>query len=128
VSTEEIAASGIHLPVIIGLLAERSQTLEELADQALMFFAAGEVSKEDAEKHLTPSALSALGALKDLMAVCPWDAAGISAAIKAVVASSGLKMPQIAVPLRLKVFGKTQTPSIDATLAAMKRDAVLQRL
>jgi glutamyl-tRNA synthetase len=128
ISSDVIALSGIHLPVIVGLLAERSQTLEELADQTLMFFAATEISKEDAEKHLTPSALDAIAALKNLLAVCEWDSAGISAAIKSVVSTSGLKMPQIAVPLRLKVFGKTQTPSIDATLAAMKRDAVLQRL
>jgi glutamyl-tRNA synthetase len=128
VSPENIATSGIQLPVVIGLLAERSQTLEELADQALMFFVPAEVTFEDAEKHLTSSALVALVALKEAFLSCEWSAAGISSAIKSVVSSSGLKMPQIAVPLRLKVFGKTQTPSIDATLAAMKRDAVLQRL
>jgi glutamyl-tRNA synthetase len=128
VSSDAITVSGIHLPLIVGLLAERSQTLEELADQALMFFHPSEVSAEDAEKHLTPAALSAIIGLKELLLTCNWDSAGISTAIKSVVATSGLKMPQIAVPLRLKVFGKTQTPSIDATLAAMKRDAVLQRL
>jgi glutamyl-tRNA synthetase len=128
VSKDMIAAAGIELPVVVGLLAERSQTLEELADQALMFFSPAAVSEEDTEKHLTPIALSALAALKESLALCEWNAAGISGAIKGVVASSGLKMPQIAVPLRLRVFGKTQTPSIDATLAAMKRDAVLKRL
>jgi glutamyl-tRNA synthetase len=128
VSKEMVAAAGIELPVVVVLLAERSQTLEELADQALMFFSPAAVSAEDTEKHLTPNVLSALTTLKDSLAICEWNAAGISDAIKGVVASSGLKMPQIAVPLRLKVFGKTQTPSIDATLAAMKRDAVLQRL
>jgi glutamyl-tRNA synthetase len=128
VSKDMLAAAGIELPVVVGLLAERSQTLEELADQALMFFSPAAVSAEDTEKHLTPNVLSALTTLKDSLAICEWNAAGISDAIKGVVASSGLKMPQIAVPLRLKVFGKTQTPSIDATLAAMKRDAVLQRL
>jgi glutamyl-tRNA synthetase len=128
VSSEAIAASGIDLTALVGLLAERSQTLEELSDQALMFFNPAPVSAQDEQKHLTPAALNALTALKDALTVCEWNAAGISGAIKAVVASSGLKMPLIAVPLRLKVFGKTQTPSIDATLAAMKRDAVLKRL
>jgi glutamyl-tRNA synthetase len=123
-----IEASGIQIATIIGLLAERSQTLEELADHAVMFFLPVTPTDEDSQKHLTPVAVSALAELKHQLQVCTWDAAGISGAIKGVVASSGLKMPQIAVPLRLKVFGKTQTPSIDATLAAMKRDAVLQRL
>jgi glutamyl-tRNA synthetase len=123
-----VASSGIQLSTVISLLAERSQTLEELAEQSLMFFVPGLPSLDDSQKHLTPEALAALAQLKIIFANCQWDAAGISGAIKAVVASSGLKMPQIAVPLRLKVFGKTQTPSIDATLAAMKRDAVLGRL
>jgi glutamyl-tRNA synthetase len=128
VHSEAVNASEISLASVIALLAERSQTLEELADHALMFFVPAQPSADESQKHLTPEALAALSDLKVALTNCVWDAAGISAAIKQIVASSGLKMPQIAVPVRLKVFGKTQTPSIDATLAAMKRDAVLQRL
>jgi glutamyl-tRNA synthetase len=128
IDTATVSSSGIRLSTVISLLAERSQTLEELADQSMMFFAPDQPSDEDSQKHLTLEALAALAELKISFANCQWDTAGISGAIKAVVSSSGLKMPQIAVPLRLKVFGKTQTPSIDATLAAMKRDAVLRRL
>jgi glutamyl-tRNA synthetase len=90
ISSDTVAVSGVNLPVIIGLLAERSQTLEELAEQALMFFTPSAVSADDAEKHLTPAALGALVTLKSLLKVCDWDATGISGAIKSVVASSGL--------------------------------------
>jgi glutamyl-tRNA synthetase len=128
VDAATVTSSGIQLSTVISLLAERSQTLEELADQSMMFFAPSQPSVDDSQKHLTPEALAALAELKIAFASCQWDTSGIAGAIKVVVSSSGLKMPQIAVPLRLKVFGKTQTPSIDATLAAMKRDAVLGRL
>jgi glutamyl-tRNA synthetase len=123
-----LTASKVDLAIVVGLLAERSRTLEELADHALMFFTPEEPSQEDSEKHLTLTALAAIGQLKGILANCPWDTASISAAIKTVVASSGLKMPLIAIPLRLKVFGKPQTPAIDAMLAALPREAVLARL
>ena len=37
-------------------------------------------------------------------------------------------MPQLAVPLRVAVTGRTQTPSIDAVLELVGRDAVLARV
>jgi glutamyl-tRNA synthetase len=57
-----------------------------------------------------------------------WERSAISEAIKDVVKSSGLKMPQIAMPLRRLVTGRTQTPSIDAVLELIGRETVLMRL
>jgi len=37
-------------------------------------------------------------------------------------------MPQVAVPLRVVVTGRTQTPSIDAVLELIGRDKVLERI
>ena len=48
--------------------------------------------------------------------------------IKDVVKSSGLKMPQVAMPLRHIVTGRAQTPSIDAVLELLGREVVLTRL
>jgi glutamyl-tRNA synthetase len=44
------------------------------------------------------------------------------------VKSNGLKMPQLAMPLRRLVTGRTQTPSIDAVLELLGRETVLLRL
>ena len=33
--------------------------------------------------------------------------------------SHGLKMPQVAIPLRVLLFGMTQTPAIDALVEVM---------
>ena len=35
-----------------------------------------------------------------------------------------LKMPQFAIPARLLVFGRTQTPSLESVLALMPREVV----
>ncbi len=48
--------------------------------------------------------------------------------LKEVLAAHGLKMPQIAMPLRLLVTGQLQTPAIDAVLELFGRDAVLARV
>jgi glutamyl-tRNA synthetase len=109
VSAELLESSGINLGTVIGLLAERSQTLEELADHALMFYAPNAPSQEDAAKHFNEVASTALVSLKMRLIDCDWNASDISAAIKEVVGAAGLKMPQLAIPVRLKV--KSTNPS-----------------
>ena len=39
-----------------------------------------------------------------------------------------LKMPQLAMPVRVLLMGTAQTPSLDAVLELMARETVLQRL
>jgi len=39
-----------------------------------------------------------------------------------------LKMPQLAIPVRLLVCGRAQTPSVDAVLELFDREVVLARL
>jgi glutamyl-tRNA synthetase len=48
--------------------------------------------------------------------------------MKEVLAAHGLKMPQLAMPLRLLVTGQLQTPAIDAVLELFGRETVLARL
>ena len=57
-----------------------------------------------------------------------WERSAISDTIKDVAKTSGLKMPQVAMPLRHIVTGRSQTPSIDAVLELLGRDMVLTRL
>ena len=56
-----------------------------------------------------------------------WDKGSIAAAIKEVLAAHGLKMPALAMPVRVLVMGTPQTPSLDAVLALMTRETVLAR-
>ena len=66
--------------------------------------------------------------MRERLAEVEWNAPAIAAALKAVLADHRLKMPQLAVPLRVLVTARTQTPSIDAVLALFPRDEVLSRL
>ena len=74
------------------------------------------------------SVRSALRMLKARLATASWERAALGEAIKQVVKSSGLKMPQLAMPLRRLVTGRSQTPSIDAVLELLGRETVLHRL
>ena len=58
----------------------------------------------------------------------PWERGPINEAIKDAVKSNALKMPQLAMPLRVLVTGRQQTPSIDAVLELLGRETVLLRL
>jgi glutamyl-tRNA synthetase len=121
-------AKGPALARVVALLKDRANTIEELADAAVYFYRALEPSEELRKQHYTPEIKLALADLKNRLASVEWKRESISEALKGVVASHKLKLPKIAMPLRVMVTGKAQSPSIDATLELIGRDEVLARM
>ena len=113
---------------VVGLLKERVHTLRELAESAVYFYQRPTPSKELRAQHLSAEVLPALRDLHEAFATMDWQPAAISEALKAVVAKYGLKMPKVAMPLRVIVAGQTQTPSIDAVLTLIGRHEVRARI
>jgi len=70
----------------------------------------------------------AVAALIEKLQACTWDRVAIALAIKEVLAAHGLKMPQLAMPVRVLVMGTAQTPSLDSVLEMCGREKVLARL
>ncbi len=129
----ELAKRGIatddRLPAICGLFKNRCDTLLVLADWAAAFYNDVTPQAEDMAKHITPAVLPALDALAaKLGALTEWSTAAVSAAFKEVLAEQGLKMPQLAMPVRVLVMGTPQTPSVDAVLFLCGKEKVLARL
>jgi glutamyl-tRNA synthetase len=126
------APGGPDLAAACGLFKDRAATLEELADLAAMLWRAPSQTNpalaDALAQQARPEALPAIASLADRLAACEWSKAGIAAAIKDTLGAHALKMPQLAVPVRLKVFGVAQTPSVDAMLALMPRESVVERL
>ena len=79
-------------------------------------------------EHLKDSGRQAVQAFRDRASALTWERSALNGAIKQIVGELKLKMPQVAVPLRVAVTGRTQTPSIDAVLELIGRDAVLERI
>jgi glutamyl-tRNA synthetase len=117
-----------RLPRICGLFKDRCDTTVALANWAAAFYA--DITPDAVEKgqHVTDAVKPALALLVEKLATCVWDKASISAAIKDVLAAHGLKMPQLAMPVRVLVMGTAQTPSLDAVLELSMREKVLSRL
>ena len=126
----EGAAVGFELDLaaVCALYKDRAQTLEELTDAAQRLLCPPEPSADELAARLDETARGALAAFIEEAGRIDWQAAPIAAAIKTVVSARKIKMPVLALPARLLVFGTTQTPSIDAMLALLPREVVLARL
>lgn len=123
-----ITTADERLPRICGLFKDRCDTTVALADWAQAFYADVHPKAEDLAQHITEAVKPALAQLRDKLAVCAWDKASIAAALKEVLTATGLKMPQLAMPVRVLVLGTPQTPSLDAVLELLSREKVQARL
>ena len=114
---------------VVKLMKDRAETLEQLADGAMLFCSdLKQIPEELITQHLTDTARNALRDFAVQAAQIPWSREAISALIKTILASHTLKMPQLAIPLRVAVAGTTQTPAIDAVLEILGQKTVLERL
>ena len=120
--------AGDQLAALCDLLKDRCDTTVVLADWVEKFYADVHPTPEDLATHLTPAIQPALRSLVDALAACAWDKVGIAAAIKQVLTQHALKMPQLAMPVRVLLLGTAQTPALDAVLALFRRETALGRL
>ncbi len=121
-------SSSPDLSAIVGLYKERVSTLNELADAAEVFYTDLHPDVDRLDAQLSDEAIPALRDLAQQFSTIVWDVASISAAIKEVISKHGLKMPRLAMPLRVMLTGQTQTPSVDALVALFPREIVLARI
>jgi glutamyl-tRNA synthetase len=119
------SSKGPPLARVVALLKERANSVLQIADEAMLFYA---VEVDPGTPDWDASVEKGLRMLKARLAAVAWQRAAIGDAIKETVKSSGLKMPQLAMPLRRIVTGRAQTPSIDAVLELLGRELVLHRL
>lgn len=116
------------LPTVLGLMKERVNTINELADAAMLFYREPQPEAELLALHLTEAVKAALATFAERCASVEWNKAALAAMMKEVLAAHSLKMPQLAMPLRLLLTGQLQTPAIDAVLELFGRDVVLARV
>ena len=117
-----------RLPGICALFKDRCDTTVALADWAALFYADATPNPDELAQHITEAIQPALALLAQKLTVCAWDKTSIAAAIKEVLVACNLKMPQLAMPVRVLVMGTAHTPSLDAVLELFDRENVLFRL
>ncbi len=128
----QLAKRGIEtdarLPRLCDLLKDRCDTTVALADWVARFYDDVQPEPEMLAQHVTDAVKPALQLLSSKLSACAWDKASIGAAIKEVLAECAMKMPQLAMPVRVLVLGTPQTPSLDAVLELMEKEKVFERL
>ncbi|SFM02435.1 glutamate--tRNA ligase [Nitrosomonas communis] len=132
--TPFLEQDGGHIPnqqyllKVINLLKERVNTISELADAAVYFFRPLEPSYDLKAQYFNPEAKSILLYLIDKFNSLDWNRQAIHDEIKKAAATFNVKLPKVAMPLRIVVTGETQTPSIDAILELLGRTETLKRI
>jgi glutamyl-tRNA synthetase len=116
------------LPTVLALVKDRANTIHELAETAMLFYRDPRPDAALLGQHLTEAVRPALAAFAQRCQEVEWTRASLAAMLKEVLSAHGLKMPQIAMPLRLAMTGQLQTPAIDAVLEVFGRDVVLARV
>jgi glutamyl-tRNA synthetase len=116
------------LQAAIALMKERVNTLNELSVAAMLFYREPTPDAALVAQHVTDSIKPALAQYLEQLKSIAWNKDAVSAALKEVLAAHKLKMPQLAMPLRLAITGQLQTPSIDAVIALFDRDVVVARV
>ncbi len=115
---------------IIETLKERSKTLKDMAEGALVYFREKiEYDPKAAQKFLTPDMaelftilIERLGGLQD------FSHTGLEAAFNSILEEKSIKLGKLAQPVRVALTGGTVSPGIFEMIEAMGRDVALKRL
>jgi glutamyl-tRNA synthetase len=122
-------AAAARIRRLIPALKERAKTLEELADSAMFLARPVPLPMEPkAAALLTPAARQMLRELAAALADNAFTPDALDAALRRFAETAGMKLGQVAQPLRVALTGSTASPGIDATLAALGREETLIRI
>jgi glutamyl-tRNA synthetase len=111
-------------------LKERAKTLVELFEASRFLWASRPLDLNDQAKAiLTPEAQEVIATLlPELKATAEWTPVAVEAVVRSFADRSGVKLGQVAQPLRAALTGRTTSPPIFDVLAVLGKDESLARL
>lgn len=119
---------GPDLNWIVSILKERVATISELTDKSVIFFIQVEPTVEAKKQYYSAELKPVMEYLISRFSLISWERKTIHDEIKETATRYNMKLPKIAMPLRVMVTGETQTPSIDLVLELLGRKETLQRI
>jgi glutamyl-tRNA synthetase len=118
-----------RLSAAIAGLRVRAETLEQLADNAMFYVRKRPIPlDEKAARLLTPDARRLLVELAPLLQSSSETAEEIESVVRDFAESRGLKLGQVAQPLRAALTGSTVSPGIFEVMAILGKKEVVGRL
>lgn len=114
----------------IEMLAPRSKTLVEMADNARFYYDDRiEYEEKAAKKFLKPAVLEPLEQLyAALTSLGEFSEKALEEVFRSAMEKSGLKLGKIAQPVRVALTGKTVSPGIFEVIAIIGRERTLTRI
>ncbi len=110
-------------------LKERAKTIVELTQAAEFLFDDGPRTLEEAaQKNLPPEARTIIGRSLPSLEATDWTGKALEAAARAFADAEGLKLGQVAQPLRAALTGKASSPPLFEMMEVLGRDESLVRL
>jgi len=110
-------------------LKERAKTLLELSQAAEFLFTDGPRELDEAAaKLLSPEGRATLAATLPALEATNWTGPALEAAARTHAEAGGLKLGQVAQPLRAALTGKASSPPLFEMLALLGRSESLNRL
>jgi glutamyl-tRNA synthetase len=110
-------------------LKERAKTLVELADAADFLYTDGPRALDvQAAKVLSPQGREILARLAPSLEAGDWTSSAIEQRVRQFAEESGLKLGQVAQPIRAAVTGKTTSPPVFDMLAVLGRQESSNRI
>jgi glutamyl-tRNA synthetase len=118
-----------RLTALMPGLKERAKTLVDLTDAATFLAQTIPLSMDvKAAALLTPEARGMLAEVATMLAATDFSASAVDAALRGFAEGNGRKLGQVAQPLRAALTGRTTSPPIDQTLAALGKTEALARI
>lgn len=121
---------GPNFETVVHLLKERANTLLEIVEGAKLFYQdRPQLTAQQIQENI-PADMRAVitefkESLRDQEANTKEQVAVI---LKTILSKYSLKMPALAMPIRYALFAMTQTPALDAVIATLGKEEVIERL
>jgi glutamyl-tRNA synthetase len=120
---------GPPLPDVVLALRERAKTLVEMAEQAKPFYVEPQAYDEKAQKVLKNAQDSLLSDIMNCFQSLPdWQKETIHENLVKIAEQRGLKLGDVAQPLRAALMGRTTSPPIDITCVLLGKEKTSARL
>ncbi len=116
------------LEALSQLFKDRCDTLVDLAQWIDRFYSPVQADPLEYSKYVNETSIPSIKSLALKLESIEWDVPHIAATLKEVLTEQGIKMPQLAMPVRVLLLGTAQTPSLDQVMALFDKKVVLERL
>jgi glutamyl-tRNA synthetase len=130
IKKEDTLPDEIWMSKVIASLKERCRTLVEFTSAARYFFSEDvETDPEAAKKFLIPGNRGVLeDVLKGIESLPAFSETDIDGLFKTIMADRGVKMGQVAQPVRVALTGRTVSPGIFEVIDILGKDKVIRRI